>query len=124
MENSGWIKLHRRILDDPIITDDGLFRLFIYCLLNANFKEKTFLFGGESVTVSRGQFITGRKVLAKQLRVKDTTIYYRLRTLEKLKYVSVKSNNQYSLLTVINYDSYAAEIAESEQQENNKVTTV
>ena len=109
MENSGWIKLHRRILDDPIITDDGLFRLFIYCLLNANFKEKSFIHGDEPVKVLRGQFITGRKVLAEKLNINDTTVYHRLKRLQKLKYISIKPNNRYSLITIINYNTYVEE---------------
>lgn len=122
MENLGWIKLHRKLLDDPIIDSCELFHLFIYCLLKANHKDNKFFWGGKVLEIKRGQLVTGRKSLAKQLKINENTLYYRLKTLEKLKYINLKSNNEYTILTIVNYDTYQDSDTEV-QQASNKVST-
>ena len=52
----GWIKLHRRILDNGILQDANLFRMFVWCLLKANHSSKNFL----DTKLERGNFATGR----------------------------------------------------------------
>ena len=45
---TGWIKLHRKILDSPIFQNEKLFKVFAYCLMKASHKEHTQLVGRRS----------------------------------------------------------------------------
>jgi len=119
----GWIKLHRKLLDNPIFTKEGLLQLFIYCLLKANHEEARIIFNNKEEIIGVGQFITGREVLSKDLNVKESTIYKRLKNLEKLGILNIKSNNKFSLVTIVNYTMYQIEESESNSKSNNKVTT-
>ena len=123
MENLGWIKLHRKLLDDPVFKNAELWQLYLYCLLRANHKPNNFIWNESLIKVEAGQFITGRKVIAADLEQDESTVYKRLKVLEKLSYISLKSNNKFTLLTVTKYDAYIEDNAEEEQQSNNKVTT-
>ena len=62
MTDGGFIKIHRTLADSPIMQHDGLLRLWIYCLLTANWKDGKWLMPGtmREVTIPRGSFITGR----------------------------------------------------------------
>ena len=60
MNNNGWIKIHRKIMDNCIYKDAHLLHLFIHCLLKANHKANKFLFNDKEMIIERGQFITGR----------------------------------------------------------------
>lgn len=124
MENLGWIKLQRKLLDDPVFSNPHLFHLLSYCLLKANHKDNKFLLGGKIIELKRGQFVTGRKSLAKQLKINENTLYYRLKTLEKLKYINLKSNNEFTILTIINYNTYQDNTLEVQQGFNNPLTSV
>ena len=102
----GWIKLHRKLIENPIFQKEELLQLFIYCLLKANHEPNKIIFNGKEMVVEKGQFITGREVLAKDLNKKPITTYKRLKILENLQILNIKSNNKFSLVTVVNYGLY------------------
>jgi len=120
---AGWTKTHRKILDNPIFKKPELFQLFSYCVLMANHIDKKIIMNGNEITVERGSFVTGRKVMANDTGQGESAIYKRLKVLENLKMISVKSNNRFSVLRVLNYCIYQGSDIEEEQPSNNKVTT-
>lgn len=127
MNNNGWIKIHRKIMDNCIYKDAHLLHLFIHCLLKANHKANKFLFNDKEMIIERGQFITGRLQLAEDLNVNSSLVYRKLKILENLKIVNIKSNNKFSLVTVLKYNTYQDLITTNEQQieqpANNQRTT-
>ena len=58
---SGWVKLHRKLLDNPIFQDSSLVHVFLYCLLKANHEPRRFMFNGQEMLIEAGQFIAGRE---------------------------------------------------------------
>jgi predicted transcriptional regulator len=125
--NNGWIKIHRKIRDNCIYKDSHLLHLFIHCLLKANHKINTFLFNKQEITIERGQFVTGRLELAKELNMNSSLVYRKLKILENIGIVNIKTNNKFSIVTVLKYNTYQDVITTSEQQNeqqvNNKRTT-
>jgi len=120
---AGWIKLHRKILDNPIFLKPDLYQLFSYCLLRANHNESKIIWNGEEKILEKGCFITGRKAIAEDTGQNQSAIYKRIKVLEKLNMISVNSNNKYSVVKVLNYGLYQGEGTEKEQPSNNQVTT-
>ena len=56
----GWIKLHRKTLDNPIVMKDSAhFAVWAYLLLNATHAEKQAIFKGKRIVLQPGQLITG-----------------------------------------------------------------
>jgi hypothetical protein len=48
----GWIKLHRKMLDNPIVNKDCEYlAVWIYLLLNATHKEYDVIFEGKRITL-------------------------------------------------------------------------
>ena len=119
--------MHRKLLDSGMLRNHSLFTLWVYCLLKANHKPNTFIWNGEQVTIQRGQFISGRKEIAKELNMNESCTYRNLKKLEKLGNVNIKSNNKFSLITICKYNTYQTPQVQSEQhfeqQVNNKRTT-
>ena len=74
-------------------------------------------------TIQTGSFITGRLQMAKDLKQRDSALYKRLQLLTKLGYIELKSNNKFTLLTIVKYKTYQVSSLKEEQQSNNKVTT-
>ena len=69
----GWIKLHRKVLDNPIVTkDNDHLAVWIWLLLNASHREHPAVFNGEKITLKPGQLITGRKKLAEECRISES----------------------------------------------------
>lgn len=120
---AGWIKLHRKILDNPIFLKPDLFQLFSYCLLRANHSEAKIIWNGKEEILEKGCFITGRKILAEDTGQTESGIFRRLKVLQTLKIISVKSNNRFSVVKVLNYSLYQGADVEDEQPVNNQRTT-
>ena len=125
--NNGWIKIHRKIRDNCIYKDSHLLHLFIHCLLKANHKTNTFLFNKQEITIERGQFVTGRMELSHELNMNSSLVYRKLKILKNIGILNIKTNNKFSVVTVLKYNTYQDVITTSEQQNeqqvNNKRTT-
>lgn len=120
----GWIKLHRKIMSNPIFNDLQLYRLWSICLMSASHKELEQAVGKQVVRLKPGQFVTGRfalseaynKGLPKSDKVSDMTVWRWLKTLESRSYVSIQMFSKFSVVTIDNWGVYQGEGEEIVQQ--------
>ena len=120
----GWIKLHRKILDNPIIfKDKDYLAIWIYLLLNATHKEIPALFKGKKIILQKGQLITGRKSMASQLKISESKIYRIINDFKSEQQIEQQTSNQNSLISILNWDKYQQSEQQNEQQMNNERTT-
>lgn len=102
MENGGFIKLYRNLINDAVFMDKDLLQLLIYILCKASYEEKDVLFNGSIVHLLPGEMVSCRKNLAVTFRTTDSTIYNRLTKLAKLGKINIKSNNRFTVISVAN----------------------
>ena len=112
--NTGWIWLHRKLLDWEWYRDANVSRLFIHLLLRANHKTNKW----RGIKINRGQLITGRKALARELGLSEMQIRTALNKLKSTNEITIETTNKYSVLTISNYNSYQG----SNQHHNQRVT--
>ena len=125
--SSGWIKLHRKITENPVWQDPRMLKLWIYCLTKATHKEHEQMVGTQIIELQPGQFITGRNALAeefnkgakKEQRVSPVSLWRWLRKFEEWQMLNIKITNKYSVVTVKKWDEYQ----QNEQQVNIKRTS-
>lgn len=110
----GAIWIHRKIIDWEWYTDSATMRVFIHCLLRANWKEGRFF--GE--TVPRGSFITSYRTMARELGLTERAIRTALNHLNSTHEVTQHSTSRYTVITVVNYDEYQ----KSDTQSDTRVT--
>jgi hypothetical protein len=120
---NGWIKLHRKLLKNPIFYKPELLQLFIYCLLTAGHEEQKILFNGKEEVVPIGSFITGRKALSAMLKQSENKIRQNLKILENCSIIERKVTNKFTLIKIVNYYSYQTSDNENHQQITNKSPT-
>lgn len=81
----------------------------------------------QPVTVKPGEFVFGRKKAAAELNMKESTVWDRMKLLEKLGNIDIKSNNKFSVVNVVNWAKYQDKEPEVQQQDqqqtDNKPTT-
>ncbi|ASS64713.1 hypothetical protein [Paenibacillus sp. RUD330] len=125
---AGWIKLHRKIRDNPVFNDLQLYRLWTICLLEATHKPHDQAIGKQIIPLEPGQFITGRfdlrdmynKGLPKADRaLGDYTVWRWLQSLEKHGFLSIRTSNKYSTVSITNWEFYQSREQENEQQVSN-----
>lgn len=120
----GWIKLHRKTLDNPIITKDSDYlAVWIYLLINTTHKEYDVLFKGERITLKKGQLLTGRKSISEKLKIDENKVQRILKTLENEHQIEQQSSNKNRLITIVSWDKYQQDEQQDEQQVNNNRTT-
>lgn len=120
----GWIKIHRKILENPIICKDSDYlAVWIYLLLNATHKEIPALFKGKKIILQKGQLITGRKSMSSQLKISESKIYRIINDFKSEQQIEQQTSNQNSLISILNWDKYQQIEQQNEQQMNNERTT-
>lgn len=110
IHDEGWIKLYRKSIRSQVFQNEGLWKSWCWSLLRAN-HDDTYVTvktgkGTTEILVKRGQFVFGRKSAAKALRMDESTVYKRIKKLEKMGNLNIQSNTHCSLVTILNYDLY------------------
>ena len=120
----GWIKLHRAIWENPVVTKDSdHFILWIWLLTNANFKEIEASVGGEIITLHPGQLVTGRKKISQQTGVQESKVERVLKAFEKAQQIEQQTNSRNRVISICSWEKYQQVEQQNEQRMNNKRTT-
>lgn len=116
---SDWIKIHRSILESYAFANPVSFKIWAWMLLKANYKTSFVPIkvgkGVVSVKVERGQFIFGRFKAEEELNIDGSMIYRQVKKFEELEQIKIESNNQYSIITICNYEFYQNKSDKNEQ---------
>ena len=121
--NSGYIKLHRKILDNPLVMKSSdHFTVWMYLLLNAAHKKYDTLIGSDRVTLNPGQLVTGRKKIAKDLKINESKIQRILKLFEIEQQIEQQTNSVSRLISIVNWADYQQSEHQSEQRANNERT--
>ncbi len=109
-EDSGFIKIHRKILEWPWYKDINTCRVFIHMLLKANWKEGRF----RDTTVPRGSFVSSLDKLSEETLLTKREIRTAISHLKTTGELTVKTTNRYSIFTVKNYELYQSDDTQSD----------
>ena len=120
----GWIKIHRKILENPIVCKDSeTLSIWVYLLLNATHKEMPALFKGKKITLKKGQLITGILSISKRLKINKDKIQRTLKCFEIDKQIEQQTSNQNRLITIVNWNEYQEIDNQNDKQMINKRET-
>lgn len=123
MENQGWIKIHRKILDTSFSSKPTIAWLFIVLLIKANHKENKFMFNKEEIIIKPGQLLTGRVELSKITGLTVMQVRYGLECLKVTNVLTIKTTNKFSVITILKYEQYQNINQQSNQPVTNKQPT-
>jgi uncharacterized phage protein (TIGR02220 family) len=116
---AGWIKLHRSLIEWEWYQNANMMRMFVHLLLNANHKPAKW----QGIQIERGQFLTSRDHLAKDLKLSVMQVRTALGHLEETQEVSIETTSRYTLITLCKYGSYQCGEDEGNQVNNQQVTS-
>jgi len=119
----GYIKLYRKLLENPIFQNEKMLKVFVWCLLKSSYVEHEQLVGLQKVTLGPGEFVYGRIKASQELGIKQSTLQRYILALKNLKILDIKSNNKFSIISIENWALYQSNDVEVEQQTDNKRTT-
>ncbi len=104
--NNGWVKIHRRLLDNPLIGQPSWAWLWVILLLKANHENSEIIWNGSLKAIKAGSFITGRKSLAELSGLSESTVERALNYMSKVGQIEQQKNNKYRVITIRNWSKY------------------
>lgn len=131
----GWIKFHRKTLDNPIVMKDSAhFAVWSYLLLNATHTELPAMFKGKRIVLQPGQLITGCISISDKLKLNESKVRRVLNDFQNDGQIDRQTSNKNSLISILNWDMYQKsdgqnggkydkQPTDNRQTENKKVTT-
>ena len=123
--NNGYIKLHRKLLNNPIVMKDADYlAVWVYLLLNATHKEIPALFKGKKITLMPGQLITSTISISKKLLINKDKVQRILSAYEHDKQIAQQTSSKGRLIFLENWNVYQDfDIRTDKQMINNCETT-
>ena len=100
--STGWIKLHRQLLEWEWYDDTNTKCLFMHCLLRANHSETEW----RGNNIKRGQFLTSVDTLTRETGLSVSQIRTSLKKLISTNEIASKSQARSTVITVLSYDSH------------------
>lgn len=120
----GWIKLHRKILENPVVCKDGdHVAVWTYLLLNATHKEYPAVFAGEKILLQPGQLITGRTKISERFNISESKVQRILKLFENEQQIEQQGSNRNRLVSILSWCDYQTDEQQNEQPVNTKRTT-
>lgn len=126
---TGFISLHRKLLEWEWWEDHNTTRLFVYFLLKANWKDKKW----RGKIIKRGSFVTSYAKIQNETGLTQRQIRTSLNKLKTTSEVTSKATSKNTLVTVVKYDLYQIDELKTtskttsketnERQTNDKQTT-
>lgn len=122
-ENTGWIKLHRKIQDNEFWLSERFNKAlaWIDLLLLANHKAATIFLRGIELHIERGQTCWSILSLSKRWKWNERTVVNFLNMLQKRGMIQYKTSNVSTIITISNYDSYQAYTEQNTQQNTEEI---
>ncbi len=132
--DGNFIKVYRSILDMDIWQRKNDFRLFIYMLIKANWKDGNF----DGQVVKRGSFVSSYQKISTDTDLTINQVRTSVKHLMDIGEITHKSHAKYSVFTINNYDLYQenhtqittkpqtnnTNITHKSQQDNTEITTI
>ena len=120
MSQGGWIKLHRKLLENPIVMKDAdHLAVWVYLLLNATSREYETVFGGKPYVLKPGQLITGRKKIEKETLINEHKVNRILKLFKHAQLIEQQTKRYGSVISIVKWHDYQS----GEQQVSNKRAT-
>lgn len=120
----GWIKLHRKTLDNPVVCKDSdHLAVWMYLLMNATHKEYPAIFAGKKIMLQPGQLITGRIAISEKFNIHESKVQRILKKFEIEHQIEQQTNNKKRLISILSWSDYQDSEQQNEQPVNNQRTT-
>lgn len=121
--SNGYVKLYRSILEWEWWADPNAFRVFMFLLLRANFKQGRFM----GRIIPAGSLVTSVNKIASETNLTSQQIRTALDKLQSTHEINKQTTSKYTVITICNWEKYQSDNKQitNEQQTNNKqITTI
>ena len=110
---TGWIKLHRELINNSTITKDAeYFAVYIYLLCRATYESLECYYGGKKIALEAGQVILCHKDIYEVLKIEPTKLRRILKSFKNDGLIDYQTNRHETLITLTLWGDYQGKNAE------------
>ncbi len=106
--NDGYIKLHRKLRENPIYRESKAVHCWVECLLRASYKPKEVYLKRQKIKLNPGQFVMGREEFGRSIGISGSTAWYWINRFYSDNMVDIKKTSKGSIITILNWENYQA----------------
>lgn len=106
LTQDGFIYIWRSFKRTSFFKKPLVAHLAVYLLLDVNHETYSFIFNSQEITVKPGQTVTGIHELSKSSGLSIQNARTALKILKKIGFLTIKSTNRYSIITLCNFNNY------------------
>ena len=114
-----FIKLDRKLLDWEWFEDSPTLHLWIYLLLKANHKEKTW----QTIRIGKGQMVTSEAKLSSETGLSRQQVRTALKKLISTNEITKSTTSNYTIITVNKWAEYQCSNQEDNQPSTREITS-
>lgn len=117
MQNIGFVKLHRKIRDNPIFWKPNYLAVFMYILLEMEFQPCKKAFRGDLIDLQAGEGLIFQKEIADKFGISLGTISNIIKKLISETIIETYTSNKYTIVRLINWQAYQGETESTSETE-------
>ena|GEM_PF-1497382 len=114
---NGWICLHRKLLEWEWFDNSNVLHVFMFILLSTNHEDKKW----HNELIKKGEFITSVKHISQKTKLSNQQVRSALNKLKSTNQITINTTNQYTRITVVNWELYQGITDDSNKQNNKQV---
>lgn len=103
---SGFVKLYRRVLDNPVFKSDAEAMAFAWLILKASWQETEVRYKGQIVRLERGQLTVSARDMAKAMEWSKSRVSRFLNTLRERDMIEYVSGTYANVINIRNYGAF------------------
>ena len=106
--SQGWIKVHRKLRDNPLFTakKSQWLLVWMWLLMSVNHKSKRIIVGTGAIVIEAGSVLTSRDKIAKATGVNRSTVERCLKYLENEHQIEQHTTRSYRIISIPNWKKY------------------
>ena len=117
--DNGFVLIHRKLLEWEWYSSINDTRLFIHCLLKANWKDGRF----RGYEIPRGSFVTSVSSLVEETGLTTQQVKTSLNHLKSTNEITIKATTQFSIITINKYKDYQIDNKQDNKRATNEQQT-
>lgn len=117
MAKDGWLKLHRKMFENEVVSKDAdHIAIWVYILCEATRQPIPKLFGKSEIMLQPGQLVTGVRKISNRLGVSVGKVQRVLKRYKDNTVIDTVSNSKGVLISVLNWSKYQGSDTQSDTE--------
>lgn len=117
MQNIWFVKIHRKIRDNPIFWKPNYLAVFMYILLDVEFEWCKKPLRWDLVDLNPWEWLFFQKEIADKMGISLWTVSNILKRLNSENIIEIKTTSKYSIIGLVNWNTYQTQIESTSENE-------